>query len=471
MTHCKRPWLVLAGSITLAALLSTLPSVLPDDSNAATRAKIAEFRAKDSQGYALVYHNAKAFLALPVARQQAIRDLHKDLQEQPPIQKIRLTEVMKRYVEWLHSLPQEDQKRIDQAPDRPTRLQIIREIRDKQWLSRQPKAIRDDVDKLAKRNPLPAVAQVGALGLGGHQAATIFESEKLDLRTETINKRKRQEAQKARDWIIAMRFWDDLVHAPKKTTMPVKAADFSPRIDLYVREYLRPMLSSAEQDRLDKAEGHWPQYPMALVELADKHPIALPPKYGPTKYKDLPSDIRKRMDPLFELKKTKPDFVLHNKALNKEIDARLTVFGDASMATKFITAVVTHAHKNFVKLVDDKVEFHEVWPTKDLELSVKMQVFVQLLYQRLSPTEQAELKMAENKWPEYVLKIKELAARYHERPPWQTLPDAEKHQWDKYRIHLRDKAQAPRKLPGPEFIADDMLLVEFLPALLRADRN
>jgi hypothetical protein len=476
MIHSKRHWLVSAGAMTLAALLSSLPAALPDDSTATTRAKVAEFRAKDSQGYALVYHNAKAFLALPAVRQKAIRDLHKELQDQPSIQKLRLTEVMKRYVEWLDSLPQEDQKRIDQAPDRTTRLRIIREIRDKEWLSRQPKAIRDAVDNLANRKPVPVVSQAGALGLGMHLAATLLEPAKLDALTETIKQLKQQQAQKARDWLIATRFWDELIHPQKKPPMPVRAVDFSPHIDLFVREYLRPMLSSAEQKRLDDAEGHWPQYPMTLVELADKHPIALPPKDGPTKYDELPSDIKKRMDRLFELKTVKkgkqPDFVLRNNPkLKKEIDARLAEIGDASLATKFIMAVVTHAHNNFVKLVDDKVQFHEVWPTKYSELWVDMQVFLKLFSKRLSPTEAAELKMAENKWPEYVLKIKELAARYNERPPWQTLPDAEKHQWDKYRLQPRQKAEAPRKLPGAEFFAEDMVMVELLPALLSAEKQ
>ena len=34
--------------------------------------------------------------------------------------------------------------------------------------------------------------------------------------------------------------------------------------------------SAKVQDQLAKLEGQWPQYPMKLVELADKHPAALP---------------------------------------------------------------------------------------------------------------------------------------------------------------------------------------------------
>ena len=40
------------------------------------------------------------------------------------------------------------------------------------------------------------------------------------------------------------------------------------------------MLSPQEKERLAQAEGKWPEFPRTLVELADKHPPALPGVLG-----------------------------------------------------------------------------------------------------------------------------------------------------------------------------------------------
>src|SRR5262249_55490431 len=114
------------------------------------------------------------------------------------------------------------------------------------------------------------------------------------------------------------------------------------------------------------------------------------------------------------------------------------LWDSASAATKLIADVVDFQYDHRSKLDEiGKLPFAELWPVEPGEMSVPMQVFLDPrgpFYQRLSPEEKEQLHEAKSKWPEYPLKIQELAARYGERPPWQTLPDADKHPWDKYRL-------------------------------------
>jgi hypothetical protein len=465
-----RLWLPLAGGLTLAAVLLALPAVFSDEKDEAVRARLSEWRDKDPQGFAQAYHDAKAFLALPPERQKAVRALYKELQEQSPGEKERLTGVMKRYVEWLESLPEAERKKVAEAPDKEARLKVIHELRDKEWLDRQPPAIRDYVDKLPKTRPAPAITVASTLvlltppHLRPGLAWGVLQMDG-DLHGEAIKRLKQDEIQKANDWLIARRFWDDLM---KRTPMPAHAADFSPRVDTFVKHYLRPMLSKDEQERLDKAEGQWPLYPMTLVELADKHPIALPSRLGPTLYKELPEDVRKRLPPeKFEVKfdgkadkgkkkLTTPDAVLHYYPYRMPVEKRLesSNLHNASASTKFIALVIHFANKRDIKLLDDNSPYPEVWPTQFGELSRDMQRFLRDkggLYTLLTVAEKDALeRAAERGWPEYPLKIKELAARHGQQPPWYTLPDPDKHHWDRYRIKPREEVLTRAVLPGRE---------------------
>jgi hypothetical protein len=71
-------------------------------------------------------------------------------------------------------------------------------------------------------------------------------------------------------------------------------------------------------------------------------------------------------------------------------------------------------------------------------MSRPMQVFLDdkgSFMGQLTREERGELSAAEGKWPEYPLKIWELARKYGYRPPWQTLPDIGDRSdiWDSYR--------------------------------------
>jgi hypothetical protein len=450
--HC----VILATGFLMSGVLLTAPSALSQDVRGDPRAAL-----RNDREYARLYYDGVAFLALPEAKQEAMRKLHKDLQSLPPAERDRLKDVLARYADWLDRLPATVRQAVLNAPDSRTRLDIIKKRREKEWIARQAKPLRQYLDKLPSSRPAPAVAAAGTVGMlfGAPQQmrplafAGAMVAETTDLRADTISRLKREESRKARNWMIAARHWVDLTD-PKKT-MPARAADFNTAntdIETFVKEFLLPALDKGELARLDKAGGQWPLYPMTLVELADKHPMALPQKRGPTTFKDLPADVQKRlMGKMFlnkEGKKKDFDAFFQKLEYSKDLEQRLAAVlpkQSLTRATKFAAAVATYVHtkKLGVKLPN------ELWAAKAKDMSVPMKVFLDQkgpFWTQLTPEEHALLIQAENKWPEYPLKVQELTNKYGFRPPWQALPDIDNKGgdiWDKYRIKPYSKSETP----------------------------
>jgi hypothetical protein len=64
--------------------------------------------------------------------------------------------------------------------------------------------------------------------------------------------------------------------APKQQLGPASAADFPPNVQQFIEQKLKPKLTSAEAETLKKAEGRWPEYPLALHDLARQHKLVIP---------------------------------------------------------------------------------------------------------------------------------------------------------------------------------------------------
>jgi len=448
--HC----LILATGFLMSGALLAAPSAFSQDGDLGhARAALR----KDPE-FARLYHDGKAFLALPAAKQEAMRKLHADLHGLSPHERHRLEEVLTRYADWLDGLAETDRQTVIDAPEKRARLQAIKKLREQEWVARQPKALRQYLDKLPASKPPPAVVAASTVGvlLGTPRQmrplsfAVTMATQSTNLRVETIARLKRAESRKARAWMIAARHWNELTD-PKRPPMPAHAADFTPEVETFVKEYLRPMLEKEELARLDKAEGQWPLFPMTLVELADKHPMALPQKRGPTAFKDLPQDVQKRlagkMFPGKEAKKKDLDQFFQKLESAKALEARLAAViprREQTPAIKFACVVATYAHekKAGVKLP------HELWAARAKDMSVAMRVFLDEkgpFWLQLTPEEHGQLFGVDGKWPEYPLKVQELATKYGFRPPWQALPDIgnKSEVWDKYRLKPQNKVEAP----------------------------
>jgi hypothetical protein len=374
--------------IAFAGFLASASAVfsVSDVELAENEAMLRVLRLHQPEKFARLRRDTIFFLSLPRDQQKRIDELDRQMEKMTIAERSRLEKVLERYGAWLDRLEPAERHRIKDAPDTETRLKIVKKMREEEWLKRQPAAFRD---KLAK---LTAVQ-----------------------RAEEIKNRRVKERKDRLHWQIAARFWNEL--AGGKQPPPKQLTDLPAEVQNYVKLYLMPWLGPGELNELQKAEGHWPQYPMTLVALADKHPLALPNPRGPKKIEDLPEEIVRR---LFKVKpdKQKPQF---------------KQFSDVAARIGLARAVAQRA-KN--KPPDGVILPHELWPYRQKCLSQQVQDFIKgKLQPVLTPDEKLALVEADAKgvWPDYPRKLKELAEKHNLRVPWQTLPGPPL-LWDRYRI-------------------------------------
>jgi len=438
-------WALIAGFVASAVLLA-VESGFSQDTRARSDPRMDAMRK--------MVQEAKAFFALPPERQEAMRKLDDDLSKLTPGERQQLMHAMRWYADWLDKQPSQDREAILNIPDRSARLAKIKDRLEQEWIARQPKKTRDLLARMPHGRRDPSVAArnlVGMLATPPNQRPLVLAStlfiDSIDVRAETIKRFKHHETQQNRDWLVASRFWPDLTDPdPKKrAAMPAHAGDFGPDVEAYIKDYLRPALSKDEKNRLDKAEGHWPQYPITLVELADKHPLALPQKYGPETFAELPKLITDKVTAKWEAKTAKgtpkaaPSVFFQNQPKkDKEYRERLEKVEYApTQAARLACAVANYLHQKKETLP------YEIWAAKPADLAPPMKAFLDPegpFMSSLNDAERKELEDAQKRgWPEYPVKIKNLADKYGFRPPWFSLPEPNdaRHHWDKYRARHR----------------------------------
>lgn len=330
----------------------------------------------------------RQFQLLPVERRDAIVRLDEELHRLPPSERERLTNALERYADWLARLPEADRARIAAAATKDERLALIRTLRDQQWMAKQPRAVREQWAKL--------------------QGAA---------RDAFVRARRAEARQRKREWTIAARFWKEL---ESRRPLPSRPADFPGEVRTYIQDYLKPMLNKDEKEQLAKAEGTWPGYPLTLVELADRHPQALPGPHGPRTIAELPLPLQNRL--------AKPKLGAFKALRSRE--------GHWPQFAHELTRIA--AKRGWAPFP------HELWPWNFKGLTAPMQTFVdRTLRPVLNASEQTDLLHSEGKWPDFPLTIDRLARAHDLRPPWHTLPGA-REKWDAYRLGRPHAAR-----PGP----------------------
>jgi hypothetical protein len=409
--------------ILAVPLLVALPLAAVPEQPAGSPPAAAEGR-KDPTDAALLRQEARAFLALPAERRERMIKLDEDIQQAgSPARQQHLRDVLRRYADWLNRLPEHERRLVTEAPTRKVRLRRIGELRQEQWLRRQPKAV---------RNGLAAFQAVAAVGLtlppwsagAGLRLAGPLMVPAPDGQTFLIARLRQQERRRRHEWQIALRHWDDLGKRP----LPTRLSDFTDEVRKYVTEYLMPMLSPEERALLKAAEGQL-RFPYVLVHLADRHPPALPGEYGPKTFKELPTDVQERIKKIVvtpKALKAGGELILKQK-----IRAAEGKWPDFAIA---VTRMTAQARKEKgLKLSLD----YELWPSHQWELSAEVKKFIkEKLTTRLNGDEKTLLARSQGKWPDYPKTIEELATRHGLQVPWQTLPGLRKN-WDFYRIGSR----------------------------------
>jgi hypothetical protein len=376
----------LKRSLSLALVLLCAARGAAAEDLAQNRRDLTRWR-QMPEALARLRQDALAFLALPPERRKQLIKLDEELRRQDPATQARLLDALDRYAAWLRRLPEKDRRYVEEAADKKQRLRRIREVKERRWLEALPKAQRDDLNKLKDPDRAARIAQL-----------------------------RQQQRQARQDWRTARYYWDPLVAAPNRAhpdrPTPTGLADLADSDHVFVMEYLKPTLSAEEWQKLEKAQGQWPRFPRVLVELADRHPLALPGPHGPSRFEDLPADLRKHMQvngepapPFKKLPKQWPAFA-HQlvESLNKRPKGR----------PRFP---------------------NELWASREIDLSVPVRDFLkERLLKVLSREEAERLAKAEGAWPAYPRTIQELAAAHHLTVPWQTLP-GKRERWHGYRLH------------------------------------
>jgi hypothetical protein len=395
------------------------------------RRKVARLKAANPAYYAYLRQETRAFLALPPTRRQQLVQLDQDLHGYTSSEQKHLVEVMNRYTEWLYQLPEAERRQVLETKDRAQRLRLIRQLRERQWLRSQPRAVQERVERLEKLRQPPAVVAARTVGqgaaprAGGPLGALASVLAPIDPAADYIARLKAEEKKRQEKWQVAGRHWEDLLAQKPMPNLPIH---FGRDVDRYVNDYLRHLVSKEEWERLKAAEGHWPQYPYLLVELADRHPLALPGTHGMDRIDKLPLDVKEGLAKPFI--KGKDVFKKKNPKQFDTILANTKIKPWENHWPQFGTAVAEYARDRNLTLPT------ELWPARLRDLSPQMREFVteKLAYPHVTREEMAELKAAEGHWPKYPNKIQELADRYHLHVPWLTLPPPLKGQdWNDYR--------------------------------------
>jgi hypothetical protein len=371
-----------------ASVVVALGADVPDENRQAL-----ERARRDPERYTRLARDARAFLLLPAEEQARMRRLDQELRRENSAAYARLHRVMERYADWLESVPDADRQRITAAPDGEARLREIREVRERQWESRLPRAYRDEL-----------------------------KTASAEARAALVRHYRDEDRERQRQWRIALRHWDELLRGAP----PSRLKDFPQPVQSFVAEHLRPRLSTEEIKRLEAAEGQWPLYPQTLVALTDKHtPVLLGPTTGPTRFAELPTEVRKVVREGWErMHKDRPPAAVPRfpQVEGKWPDYALRV-------TEF-------ARRNKIEMP------RQLGPCAPDEFVPGVRSFISnTLTPALAADERTRLERALHKWPQYPRLVMELARKHQMQVPGMGLP-GQRAYWDRYRTP-DDRARDP----------------------------
>jgi hypothetical protein len=386
MWHIQRVLGISMGSTAALLLLAALPQASGEavDGNR----ELLEKYKQDPAHYARLQQDLLAFRQLGAERQEALRKLDRDFQDETPGMRDRLQRAMRRYVDWLEQLPEAERQAIDKAPDRKTKLQRIREIREQQWVRRLPKAQQE-------------------------QLASVKGEERSKLARRFWDEEWEQRA----DWQVLARSSDLLL----KKELPTRLDQLPDDVKRYVTENLVPLLSKEEERRLQEAQGKWPRFMRALVDLIDNHPISVLGPIGPTRFDDplLPRPMREHFD---RLEKEKGGLAKRAPGLY-QARGKWPEFGVGLLALR-------EAKTGPGRSLDAKY-----LPARPHQFPEAIQVFLdKRLLPALDEKEQVHLKNAVGQWPAYPQLIVELARKHNLPVPLEKPLPGSFEFYDRYRV-------------------------------------
>jgi hypothetical protein len=136
----RRPfWLLLV----LVGLIAAAGADVPESDDLGQNRRLLEQWKADPEHYQRLRRDLADFYALPLHRQEQIRQLDRDLHTDKA-ERDRLWRVMERYTRWLEKLAPADRRLVQEAPAE-LRLRVVRWLRQREWSDRLPKKVREEL--------------------------------------------------------------------------------------------------------------------------------------------------------------------------------------------------------------------------------------------------------------------------------------------------------------------------------------
>jgi hypothetical protein len=255
----------------LAALLLFIVLVLPllaadtSSEDLEHNARLLQTWKTDPEHYARLQRDGSQFVALATDKQEKLRQFDRELHEEyDPETQYRLWASLERYVVWLDQLPEADRQQILSITDKQERIKTIKLKREQQWLARLPAKEREELEKLSD-----------------------------DERPTAIARLYQQELQRRQKWLVALKLRPDLRPRPNRAK---KLEEFPAEVTTFVNGSLLPMLHYEEKEKLSKAQ-EWPLLALMILELSEKHPVLLPANgQGQIKdFRQLPAETKQSL--------------------------------------------------------------------------------------------------------------------------------------------------------------------------------
>jgi hypothetical protein len=331
-------------------------------------------------------------------RQQQLRKLHADFQALDQDDQARLTRVMQTYNAWLAKLPDADRKWVLDAPTGAARLEVVRELREREWVESLPRPYREEYAK--------------AEG---------------DARRLKVQEWRAEEAERREEWAVAQRTWGEF--SPGKVPA-VFAGEGRAQVDLFVAN-LKPNLSEPERKALDDARsaadefGNYFWYVFEVARLSHLHPI-LPGRVGPKDFASLDESVKEYL-------------VKHDPQHFKRNGNQIVFVGDERKEFRraqgrwpeFALELADYCQKNKLTLPVPLGDCRKSQMPTDV-VSV-----IDRLERDLKRTDQGKadlkaLEEAQGKWPDYPKMVIDLARKHKVAVPGWMLPGPQQ-MWDRFR--------------------------------------
>jgi hypothetical protein len=247
-------------------------------------------------------------------------------------------------------------------------LQLIKQIRNREWILRQPRAVQEELKRL---QPVEQAARVAQL--------------------------RKSEAESRNHWELAMLYADQFA---KFRNQPAKLSD---DLRLFIKDSLEPMLSAEEKKQLADTKDKWPLFEMKLVELVDRHPTKLPGT-GVKTSKDLPVRLVAAYP---RLENNPPERMLNNEGRWPEYALAVAAFINAP-------------NRPPGKALNPPVELGTCKPA---DFSEPVRNFIRNELERvLTTTERTALHNDEGKWPDFPRTLVRVAKAHNLPIPGMGLP-------------------------------------------------